>query len=234
MRNAVFTQARPDSLFYPHSKPPLGCVLDLKGRPFSGGTILDNSPYGNHGAITGATWERLPSGLWWNKLDDTDDVIDCGTSASLAFTTAFSFVFWFKIHTNRNYHDIYTRAVLNTDGYWLGLEESPGVGSYRFIFDTEQAGAYTRTTSTGGDFVANAIYMGAVVFNTNTTTFYKNGLPLVGGGAQTAPLAGTRTFYRGKGNLQNFPSGMYLGLDGAFNRALSAAQVMSIFQQIGV
>jgi len=34
------------SLFRP---PPIGCVLDLKGRPFDGRTILDNSPYGNHG-----------------------------------------------------------------------------------------------------------------------------------------------------------------------------------------
>ncbi|MFA4917123.1 MAG: LamG-like jellyroll fold domain-containing protein [Syntrophales bacterium] len=31
--------------------------------------------YGNNGAITGATYVRLPSGLWVNSFDGTDDVI---------------------------------------------------------------------------------------------------------------------------------------------------------------
>lgn len=198
----------------------------LQGR---GGTLIDRSRNANHGTILGATWERLPRGLWWNKLDDTDDTIDCGTDSSLAFTTAFSLVFCFEIHTERNYHDLFTRGQGNIDGYWLGLEQSPGPGAYRFIFDTSQAGAFTRTQSLPSDFASNTIYMGAMVFGSGNTTFYKNGLPLVGGGAQTAPVAGVRTFYIGKGNYQSFPCGCYVGLSRAVGRDLSAAEILRDF-----
>lgn len=63
--------------------PPLGCVLCLPGLPGGGSRIHDRSPYGNHGTITGATWKRLPSGLWYLDFDGTDDYINCGTNSSL-------------------------------------------------------------------------------------------------------------------------------------------------------
>jgi len=59
--------SRVDALMF--SPPELGCVLYLSGLPNSGSKIHDRSPYGNHGAITGATWQRLPSGLWCLSFD---------------------------------------------------------------------------------------------------------------------------------------------------------------------
>ena len=58
--------------------PELGSVLYLTGLPCGGSKIYDRSPYGNHGTITGATWKRLPSGLWYLDLDALDDYVDCG------------------------------------------------------------------------------------------------------------------------------------------------------------
>lgn len=58
------------------STPPIGCVLHLPGLPGSGNKIYDRSPYGNIGTITGATWTRLPSGLWVLSFDGTDDRIE--------------------------------------------------------------------------------------------------------------------------------------------------------------
>ena len=53
--------------------PELGCVLSLSRFPGGGSKIHDRSPYGNHGTITGATWVRLPSGLWCLSFDGSDD-----------------------------------------------------------------------------------------------------------------------------------------------------------------
>ena len=54
--------------------PALGTVLFLSGLPGSGNRIYDRSPYGRLGVITGATWKRLPSGLWYlgNEADSED------------------------------------------------------------------------------------------------------------------------------------------------------------------
>jgi len=74
---------REDLIFSP---PQLGCVLYLAGLPGGGGRIYDRSPYGNHGTITGATWERLPSGLWYQAMDG-DDRVTITDHASLAVGT---------------------------------------------------------------------------------------------------------------------------------------------------
>jgi len=65
--------------------PMLGCVLFLSGLPGSGSKIYDRSPYGNIGTITGATWKRLPSGLWYLYFDGTDDYV------TITFPSAISF-----------------------------------------------------------------------------------------------------------------------------------------------
>ena len=76
------------------SPPDLGGVLHLPG-PSGGGTkIYDRSPYGNTGTITGATWTRLPSGLWVLSFDGTDDWINCGTDDSLDITGNISIIAW--------------------------------------------------------------------------------------------------------------------------------------------
>jgi len=69
-------------VFHP---PELGGVLSLPGLPGAGSRLLDRSPYGNHGTITGATWKRLPSGLWYLYFDGTDDYV------TITFPSAISF-----------------------------------------------------------------------------------------------------------------------------------------------
>ena len=74
--------------------PELGCVLFLPGLPWSSSKIHDRSPYGNHGTITGATWKRLPSGLWYLSFDGIDDYVSLGTSASLNLVDDFTMMAW--------------------------------------------------------------------------------------------------------------------------------------------
>ncbi len=81
------------------SPPPLGTVLWLPGLPGAGSKIYDRSPYGNHGTITGATGVRLPSGLWTQSFDGSDDRVNCGTGASLNVGTTMTLLMWVKITT---------------------------------------------------------------------------------------------------------------------------------------
>ena len=79
------------------STPPIGCVLYLPGLPGGGNKIYDRSPYGNNGTITGATWTRLPSGLWVLSYDAaSDDLINCGDITQLDSISALTIIGWFK------------------------------------------------------------------------------------------------------------------------------------------
>lgn len=82
-----------DLVFNP---PEPGCVLYLPGLPGGASKIHDRSPYGNHGTITGATWVRLPSGLWCLSFDGSDDHVNCGSGDSLNPTSAMSVMAWVK------------------------------------------------------------------------------------------------------------------------------------------
>jgi hypothetical protein len=84
---------REDLIFSPSQ---LGCVLHLSGLPGGAGKIYDRSPYANHGTITGATWKRLPSGLWYLDYDGADDHVDCGVGASLNITEQITLEAWIK------------------------------------------------------------------------------------------------------------------------------------------
>lgn len=75
--------------------PALGTVLSLTGLPGGSNKVHDRSPYGNSGTIVGATWVRLPSGLWYLDFDGVDDKVDCGGKTNLEITTEdFSLLAW--------------------------------------------------------------------------------------------------------------------------------------------
>lgn len=76
------------------STPPIGCVLHLVGLPGGSNKIYDRSPYGNIGSITGATWVRLPSGLWCLNFDGSDDYVNCGDGAGLDITEQLTMLVW--------------------------------------------------------------------------------------------------------------------------------------------
>ena len=79
--------------------PELGCVLYLSGLPGGSSKVYDKSPYGSHGTITGATWERLTSELWCLRFDGLDDYTECQNMPSLNITNEISVEFWCRIIT---------------------------------------------------------------------------------------------------------------------------------------
>ncbi len=99
--------------------PEPGCVLCLTGLPGGGSKLYDRSPYGNLGTITGATWQRLPSGLWYLDFDGSDDGINCGNPASLQLSTI-TWELWVKPKAqtaNNTYKGLLTKGA----SYYHGL-----------------------------------------------------------------------------------------------------------------
>lgn len=80
---------------------PGNSVLFLPGQDDAyGATIHDKSSYSNHGTITGATWVRLPSGLWYLDFDGSDDVLTIPNAASLHMPSGFTYSFWYRSDDN--------------------------------------------------------------------------------------------------------------------------------------
>lgn len=125
--------------------PMLGCVLYLPGLPGSGSKIYDRSPYGNHGTIIGATWKKLPSGLWYLSFDGIDDRVNCGDYAYHRVTSQLTIELWANLQSlddtlqyllNKQStidpmsgYGLYIRQTTDVLGIWCGGLSPAGVTS---------------------------------------------------------------------------------------------------------
>ena len=108
--------------WYPKYVPKAGdgCVLFCPGQDDPQSAVLrDISGNRNNGTITGATWVRLPSGLWVLSYDGTDDKVTIADHASLDITTALTLEAWV-------YHDI------SGDEFPIAKRVGGGDDSYEF------------------------------------------------------------------------------------------------------
>ena len=106
--------------------PDIGCVLRMSGRPQGGPVIFDDSPYGNHGTIVGATPVRLPSGLWVLNYDG-DDYVDCGAFTQGRFTSEnFSIGLWFYPTRLQTDDALITHGVSSENGYYIRQYNASG------------------------------------------------------------------------------------------------------------
>ena len=129
------------------SPPQLGCVLYLPGLPGGGSKIQDRSPYGNQGTITGATWKRLPSGLWYLDFDGQDDYVNCGSVSSLNPSTAMTLKAWIKpISVASDHLDIICRDATNQRAFVFQTVQTSAYLS--IAVSKTAAGSWTTLTST--------------------------------------------------------------------------------------
>jgi len=161
-------------------KVPIGCVLYSPALPegFEAGVIKDYSGQGNNGTITGATWERLPSGLWVLSYDGSDDITTITKDASLQIATTFAVEVWMKWRvvygTGDASRPVTSSAVAATDINYFFYQENDTLvfyttaktsGSVVIVADTwyHWVGVYVPSTSI-------TLYKNGVVASTNTTT----------------------------------------------------------------
>ena len=205
---------RDDLVFKP---PELGCVLYLPGLPAGNGKIHDRSPYGNHGAITGATWVRLPSGLWCLSFDDTDDYVDCGSSARLRFTTSFAVMAWAKWESDVTSTTIISSQNGGVSGYTLYCDSADNLRwtieglspSYRVIL----AGPSLDTWYHSG-YIYNS--------TTNTVNSFLNGVRIESRSVTGTPVAATLNLFLGRyaNGVDEIMDGL-IALPKIFNTAIS-------------
>ena len=205
---------REDLVFKP---PELGCVLYLPGLPAGDSKIHDRSPYGNQGDITGATWVRLPSGLWCLSFDDTDDYVDCGSSAGLRFTTSFSVMAWAKWAS-----DVTSTTII---GSYRG-----GVSGYDLYVDSGDIlkWAVEGLTPSSGAIVAspslNVWYHIGFTYNSTSNELhsFSNGVRIANTAVSGTPVVATTNLFIGRyGNsLIEIMDGL-IALPKIFNTAIS-------------
>ena len=217
---------REDLVFSP---PQLGCVLCLAGLPGGGSRIYDRSPYGNYGSITGATWKRLPSGLWCLSFDGADDVVTVSDSPIFDVGGGLTISLWFRSDTQQS-----GRALAIHDEsqykYMLFIETN----STRFLGYLRSASGITELNYTHGGLDDSAWRMGALTFDktlvSNRAKLFVNAQIVQQGDAYPEDISpGDEGIAVGRIGANYYQGDIALLM--VFNRALSALEIQNIFNQ---
>ncbi len=203
-----------DSLVFEPPEP--GCVLALIGLPGGGNKIYDRSSYANIGTITGATWVRLPSGLWCLSFDGGDDWISITANAALQMGAGdWSAEAWINITSGISNYP----AVVAFDGDGIALT----LGRLGLLQDND-------VVKGGGAAWATGQWFKVDVTRTGTTyKVYKNGVDV----SSTLSQVGysiTGLYYVGRGYASDVFKG-YIGMVKVYNRVLSALDIQNHFNR---
>ncbi len=219
--------------------PALGTVLSLTGLPGGSNKIYDRSPYGNIGTIVGATWVRLPSGLWVLSFDGSDDKIDCGTGASLRLSTAMTVCLWANITSLANLNTYISKYDNdNVVGRCWYMNSGSGVVGYRFAVQNVSDSKVTLFYGSEGDAPEGVwqFLCGTYSASTELISFYINGA-LKETAAQTGnikDIAALKVYVGAMYDDSDDPTQKIngkIGLPRIYNRALSALEIQNHFNQ---
>lgn len=218
------------------------CVLDLASPLYghsSKSKVYDRSPYANHGAITGAIWERLPSGLWVLSFDGGDDVVTMPDIATYNLTTALTAEVWVRTGTiNQDQQYIFAKyAAAGNNREWAILTDtSAQLGYIRLILGDPADGTSEVTLISAEKVFADTAtwYHLAITFAPNTLLFYVNGAlteTVVSSGAAPALLFnGSPDVELGRRTGGDYFHG-YITRARLHNRVLSVAELWEHFDQ---
>ncbi len=206
--------------------PDLDCVLSLPGLPGGGSKLHDGSSYGGHGAITGATWSRLPSGLWCLDYDGSDDYVNCGSRASLNFTTGLTMEVWIKPDGLQNSsasplyrYQSWGLRMSNTNNIWLII----------WLTDTSYTSGVLNVSADAWHHV-----VGTYDKSTGDAIVYVDGAGGTAGATSRNDIKadGGQNLLVGSNNLEanRYFNGL-INLARIYNRALSALEIQNHFDQ---
>lgn len=134
-------------------------VLYLPLYELDGASFMSKDAYGHLCTVTGALW--TPQG---RDFDGLDDIINCGTNASLSsLNYPFTVMAWVNPNTLGAFNVIFTRVVHT--GWWLQIHNT----YLRF----QSSPSYV--DSTGFTVLADVWQHVAAVANGSTVTFYYQG-----------------------------------------------------------
>jgi len=226
---------REDFVFKP---PELGCVLSLSELPGGSGKVYDRSPYGNIGAITGASWVRLPSGLWCLDFDGTDDKVTVSNATSLQpGSRDFTIIVWVKVE---NFTDGLTAmGLINKGGTTQGFDFRFGDKGDGTEFQIQLHDGTTRDTpkiTFDSALASDTWYLLAMPIDrsANTGWMYVNGVVdsstftfTIG----TNSIAGSNDIWIGVDYDTKYFEGIIALPKIIMGRALTAFDIQNIFEQ---
>lgn len=205
-------------------------LLDLQFREGSGSRYYDFAK--PHHVVTGVgvpAWFVLPSDLYYLSFNSAIADYITATSAATAdldFTTeSFSLAIWIDPDLNGNRY-LFARGLTINDGW--AFYYSP---SNTLSFSTNQAGVAQHTTGTAGEVVVGTWCLAGVTRSGATARIYCNGVESTATyGTHVAPLTSARNFYIGRADLGAGPYDGDVWRPRIWERALSAAEMKSIFE----
>ncbi len=225
---------------YDYPPAPAGSVLYLPGLPGQGSTIWDRSDKANNGAITGATWTRLPSGLWVLSFDG-NDFITVADADSLSFgngtvDTAFTILLWAKMTDATGFRMI-GKMSSTVREY---LFQTTGDNLQIACFDADNLNSITTVASaTVTSYEGKWVFFAGVYTGSGLNT----GLSLYVNGAVVASTGSTTGTYVAMHNtaidltigVANFATPSFatgsIALPRLVGSALTAAQLLNIYNQ---
>ena len=206
--------------------------LVLCEKPFLGaGTpptaFYDCSRFSNNGSHSAITYVKLPSGLHVRSFNGSTSIVDCGSGVSLGLSL-FTLAVWVNttISTTR-------QAVICRGGtprnYLLDISGSSASKLLTLSYQNS-GGTWLSATGTNLPLIqSNIWYHVAVTFNLTNIVFYLN--------AQTdsyslpgASAYSSTPLYLGSGSPTWLPLNGYLSLPKIYNRDISAAQILAIYE----
>jgi len=176
---------------YEYPPCPTGTVLYFPGLPGQGATIWDRAGT-NNGAITGATWVRLPSGLWVLSFDGNDKVTITDNAGIRVGTGDFTIGCWAYVNAIGAIQVFMAKGNdTSTEFYWLRKNATDVVN-----FFTQSAAGTSQVSSTA-TMAAAGWYRIIGTRVTTTLTIYVNAVAATATGQTVRDVTGTRNLLLG-------------------------------------
>ncbi len=190
--------------------PDSSCVLWMPGQDDPQSAVIrDRSGSRTHGAITGATWVRLSSGLWCLSFNGTDQYVTIGDVASLDITGDISIEFWFNLSklpsvATRRYYLIGKSNAVATNGWGVDFPTTD-----RMYFRTHQAAASQATFTAVDLYVISTWYHFRATRTGNDALIYLNDIDVTAtSAAHVNPTPAGQTAYIGASGTDLETEGM--------------------------
>ena len=195
-------------------------------------TLYDMSRYHSDGAITGAVWVRLPSGLWVLDYDPgIPSYVEIPSAhTQLNFTSEdFSLIARINMDSVVAHSRLFFRGLANADGWYCYVQAG---GSFSVI--TAQLAAFQETLSTVGNIIVGNWYTLGFSRSGATIITYNNGVAGVSAaGVHIDPLTCARTAKIGiHDNLIATPLNGKIAFLRIFSYALSAGQHLQMHEAL--
>lgn len=209
--------------------PETNLVLYCPGLHGLGGSLLDRSANANHGTISGATWTRLPSGLYVLSFDGSNDYVT-GT-AKVTVPTAFTCLMWWKRSgnsggaTDSSFHQL----IQSLNGAALSYNRLLVIKAGTVL--TAQVRVGTSTISNTSTLLAAPWQQVGFMWDAAKVYTIVNGVISAGTAAVGTLASGTNVWVMGWYTSLYYISNGLIGIPYVVSRALSAAEVLTRYSR---